>query len=51
MSPTRKIYVTRLAGRCLILALCAAMCVYWPGGFDVLNGMNFFKTLSPLHFL
>ena len=51
MSPTRKIYVTRLAGRCLILVLCAVMCVYWPGGFDVLNGMNFFRSLSPLHLL
>lgn len=51
MSKTRKRYVARLVGRCLILAVCAWMCVYYTDAFSVLKGMNFFKHLSPLHFL
>ena len=51
MSPTRKRYFLRLIGRCLILILCIVMCFVCPGCFDVLNGMNFFLTPSPLHLL
>ncbi len=51
MSETRKAYFVRLVGRCLILALCAVLSRLAPQAFDVLDGMNFFKTLSPLHLL
>ncbi|MBQ2956060.1 MAG: hypothetical protein IJE08_06320 [Clostridia bacterium] len=51
MSPTRKRYFLRLIGRCLILILCIVMYFACPQCFDVLNGMNFFRTPSPLHLL
>lgn len=51
MSITRKIYFARLAGRCLLLAACIALSVLRKGCFSVLNGFNFFRQLSPLHFL
>ena len=51
MSKTRKIYFARLAGRCLILILCALLYRFRRGAFAVLDGMNFFRTLSPLHLL
>ncbi len=51
MSKTRKIYFARLAGRCLILILCALLYCFRRGAFAVLDGMNFFRTLSPLHLL
>ena len=51
MSKTRKIYFARLVGRCLILILCCLLYRFRRGVFDVLSGMNFFKTPSPLHLL
>ncbi len=51
MSKTRKIYFARLVGRCVIFIICASMCIFQRDFFAVLNGMNFFKTLSPLHLL
>lgn len=51
MSATRKRYFARLVGRCLVFALCTWMCMFRRKWFDVLNGLNFFKTLSPLHLL
>ena len=51
MSPTRKRYVLRLIGRCIVLILCALLCFVRPEAFDVLHGLNFFTTLSPLHLL
>lgn len=51
MSKTRKIYFARLVGRCVIFIICACMCIFQRDFFAVLNGMNFFKTLSPLHLL
>lgn len=51
MSKTRKIYFARLVGRCVIFIICAFMCIFQRDFFAVLNGMNFFKTLSPLHLL
>lgn len=41
----------RLVWRCLAFGLCAIMYFTWPEGFNVLEGMNFWKTLSPLHLL
>ena len=49
MSTTRKTYILRLIGRCIVLALCCMLCLFAPQEFDLLNGTNFFSRLSPLH--
>ena len=51
MSKTRKIYFARLVGRCIIFILCIWAWLVKPDIYFVLNGMNFFKILSPLHLL
>ena len=51
MSKTRKAYFARLIGRCIIFIACVFMWLYEPDCFLVLNGMNFFKILLPLHLL
>lgn len=51
MSKTKKIYFARLVGRCIIFILCIWAWLVKPDIYFVLNGMNFFKTLSPLHLL
>ncbi|WP_346668594.1 hypothetical protein [uncultured Subdoligranulum sp.] len=51
MSKTRKIYIARLVGRCLLLGVCLWMCFFYRQAFSVLEGMHFFTELSPLHFL
>lgn len=51
MSATRKKYVARLIGRCLILAMCMISWRWRPDWFMVLDGMNFFRVFSPLHLL
>ena len=51
MSKTRKIYFARLVGRCIIFILCIWAWLVKPDIYFVLNGLNFFKTLSPLHLL
>ena len=51
MSPTRKRYMWRLAGRILVLLICAYLCFASPECFEILNGMNFFRSLSPFHLL
>ena len=51
MSKTRKDYILRLIGRCVVLALCVMLCLFAPQEFHILNGMNFFSRLSPLHVL
>ena len=51
MSKTRKRYVWRLAGRSVVLALCLLAWSKAPQTYDILEGMNFFRTLSPLHLL
>ena len=51
MSPIRKRYMIRLAARCIVLALCAALCILSPEEFEILEGMNFFRRFSVLHLL
>ena len=51
MSPTRRDYILRLIGRCIVLIIAAVMCFAAPHHFEVLSGMNFFTMLSPLHLL
>lgn len=40
-----------MVGRCIIFILCIWAWLVKPDIYFVLNGMNFFKTLSPLHLL
>ena len=51
MSITRKRYILRLIGRCIILMICAGLCLCLPSQFDVLDHMNFFTMPSLLHLL
>ena len=51
MSAMRKQYLWRLVGRCFVFILCVIMCFVRPENFDVLDGMNFWKSFSPLHLL
>jgi len=51
VSPTRKRYMARLVGRCLILIACFVLCAMAPESFSVLDGMNFFSRFSVLHVL
>lgn len=51
MSETRKRYIARLIGRCIIFILCAVLCFNQSEQFRILDGMNFFDALSPLHIL
>lgn len=50
MSITRKRYFTRLIGRIIIFIGCLIMCFY-PENFNILEGMNFFKSFHILHVL
>jgi len=51
MSPTRKRYFWRLAGRILVLCICAVLCFTAPELFSVLEGANFFRGFSVFHLL
>ena len=51
MSSIRKRYIGRLVARCVVLVLCAMLWIDDPAEFAILEGMNFFRSLSPLHLL
>lgn len=51
MSPTRKRYVIDFMARIFIFVIVVISYVYFPSIFNVLEGNNFFHSLSPLHFL
>ena len=51
MSPTRKRYIMKLLGRCIVLIFCGVLCFVSPEEFDILEGMNFFRRPSVLHLL
>ena len=51
MSPMRRRYTLRLAGRILILIACLVCALAAPWEFDILHGWNFFKQFSLLHLL
>ena len=51
VSTLRKIYIVRLIFRCLILAACILIAIYFPQEMQVLEWWNFFKMLTPLHLL
>ena len=50
-SPTRRRYFVRLIGRIIVLLLCGIICFYRPQLFDVLDGDNFFDSISLFHLL
>ena len=51
MSPTRKKYFLRLAGRILILGACIYAALSYPEAFSILEGMAFFDGFTPFHLL
>ena len=51
MSATRKRYMARLVGRIFIFVFCFIMCFFKPDSFDILDGMNFFKSFSIFHII
>lgn len=51
MSPLRKIYFARLFWRIAVFAVCIYISVFYKNFFSVLDGLNFFKSFSPLHIL
>ena len=51
MSPIRKRYIGRLVARCVVLIFCTMLWIVDPAEFAILEGMNFFHSLSPLHLL
>ena len=50
-SPMRKKYFIDFFGRILVVLLSFALYFFWPECFSVMEGMNFFRQLSPLHLL
>ena len=51
MSKTRRNYMLRLVGRCLIFLVCVYICIFRPEEFEILNGTKFFSRLSVFHLL
>lgn len=51
MSKTRRTYTFKLVGRIAVLIACLLLAFFWPESFEVIEGLNFFRTLSPLHLL
>lgn len=51
MSETRKNYFIKLFGRIVIFIICSILCYVKPESYEILNGMNFFKEISPFHLL
>ena len=51
MSRTRKIYFARLIGRLAVLCAVVLLYIFRYDEFTVIEGMNFFKSVSFLHFL
>ena len=51
MSKTRKRYIAKLTGRCLVLIFSAVLWAAAPEEYEILKGMNFFREFSVLHLL
>ena len=51
MSTTRKRYILRLIGRCIVFVICSLLCFFSPEQFEILEGTNFFSHFSLLHIL
>lgn len=51
MSKTRKKYMIRLCGRCVVFVTCILICFLYPEALRILEGRNFFTEFSVLHIL
>ena len=51
MSKIRKRYFIRLVGRTAIFIICLVLCFTSPESFEILEGMNFFKSFTVFHLL
>ncbi|MCQ2416510.1 MAG: hypothetical protein MJ071_01705 [Oscillospiraceae bacterium] len=51
VSKTRKIYISQLVVRCVVLAACILLVIFRPEETDILQGWHFFQRFSPLHLL
>ena len=51
ISNMRRRYLARLVGRCLVLGICTFFAVSNSEIYTILDGMEFFAGLSPLHLL
>lgn len=51
MSEMRTRYAVRLLCRCIVFVLCFVVWLVRPQTYQILQGWNFFKSLSPLHIL
>ncbi len=51
VSKTRRIYITQLVIRCLVLVICVLLLIFKPEQAEILHGWNFFRRFSPFHLL
>jgi len=51
VSKTRRIYILRLVGRCIVLLICLGIYLFRREEMSILQGMNFFKQPSIFHLL
>ena len=51
MSETRRRYILRLIGRCVVFVICCILCFAAAQEFQILEGGNFFSKLSWFHLL
>ena len=51
MSDMRRRYALRLVGRIAVLIIAILFCIFDPAQFEVIRGMNFFRSFSWLHLL
>ena len=51
MSKTRRLYILKLIGRCLIFVICGVLCFTYPDIFRILEKGRFFRKWSPMHLL
>ena len=50
-SRTRRVYISQLMIRCIVLAACILIVIFDPQQTEILQGWNFFRRLSPFHLL
>ena len=50
-SGIRNLHMAKLAGRCIICCLCGLLYAKNRASFEILDGLNFFRHLSPFHIL
>lgn len=50
-SRIRRVYISQLVIRCIVLAACILIVIFDPQQTEILQGWNFFRRLSPFHLL